>query len=88
MRDVLNRLSGEAHHAISINQKLLDAALVRELRQAAPMVMTWPINSLERLAGVRNWGVTGAISDRLAIVRTIVGARGDREASGSGEGMG
>ncbi len=87
LRDVLNRLSGKAHHAISINQKLLDAALVRELRQAAPMGMTWPINSLERLARVRNWGVTGAISDRLAIVRTIVGARGDREASGSGQGM-
>ena len=73
--EVLKRLSGEAHHAISVNQKFLDAAVVRDLRQAAPTVMTWPINSVQLLRRVQEWGVTGATTDRLEVVRAIVAGR-------------
>lgn len=77
LRAVLQRLSGEPHHAISINQRFLDTAVVRDLRQAAPTVMTWPINSLQLLRQVEEWGVTGAITDRLDVVRAIVGAQAE-----------
>lgn len=82
LQQVLRRLSGEAHHAISINQKFLDAATVRALRAAAPTVMTWPINTLAALERVKGWGVTGAISDRIEVVEAIVSVRGGAQRPG------
>ena len=47
---------------ISIHQRLLDAAVVDELRRRAEVVLTWPVESLALARRLASWGVHGLIS--------------------------
>ena len=62
---------------LSIHQRLLDAARVRELRSLAAPVITWPVNDAALARTLVSWGVEGVISDDLGLVREIVAARRD-----------
>ena len=50
---------------ISIHAKLLDAALVGELRQRAETLLAWPVESLDLARRLADWGVHGLISRRF-----------------------
>jgi glycerophosphoryl diester phosphodiesterase len=54
---------------VSVRRSLLDAPLVRELRERVACVMTWPVAGLAELERLRGWGVNGLVCDHLALVR-------------------
>jgi glycerophosphoryl diester phosphodiesterase len=60
---------------ISIDQELLSNDVVARLHERAPMVMTWPINSLPLLDRVRAYGVDGVIIDRMTVLQHVVATR-------------
>lgn len=66
----LRRRLGERRiHGISIHERLLDSRRVRELREVADLILTWPVNTVERARELVGWGVDGLISDRPDLVR-------------------
>ena len=69
LRRVWKRLTWHDRHIISIHFKLLDAPTVRELKERASSVITWPINTPERLEKVVQWGLDGFTSDSLELIR-------------------
>jgi glycerophosphoryl diester phosphodiesterase len=60
LRRVRAPLSG-----VSIHQRLLDAAIVDELRRRAALVLTWPVESAAQARRLAEWGVQGMISQRF-----------------------
>jgi hypothetical protein len=73
LRRLRRRLRGDRIEAITIHERLLDAASARELLELADVIMTWPINTLERAQELVHWGVEGLISDRPGLVQPAVG---------------
>jgi len=71
----LNRLiaqfEGRELDGVSVHERLLDARTVAELSRRAAVIMTWPINSLNRAHELTALGVNGLISDDLALASTI-----------------
>jgi glycerophosphoryl diester phosphodiesterase len=63
------RLGGRRIEGISIHERLLDSGRVRELREVADVILTWPVNTVERARELAGWGVDGLISDRPDVVR-------------------
>lgn len=63
------RLGGRRIQGISIHERLLDSRCVRELGEVADLVLTWPVNTVERARELAAWGVDGLISDRPDLVR-------------------
>ena len=57
LRRVRGRLAG-----VSIHQRLLDAAVVTELRRRADLVLSWPVESVAHARRLGGWGVHGLIS--------------------------
>lgn len=68
LRRARNQIKGSDWDAISIQFRLLNEEVVRELKTRVDTVMTWPINTLERLETVRRWGVDGFTSDNLDLI--------------------
>lgn len=65
----LRRRLGETRiQAVSIHERLLDSRRVRELREVADVILTWPVNTVERARELAGWGVDGLISDRPELV--------------------
>jgi glycerophosphoryl diester phosphodiesterase len=65
----LRRLTcGARVDGVSIHERLLDASTVHELRDLAEVVMTWPVNTLERGRELLMCGVDGLISDRPSLL--------------------
>jgi len=60
---------------LSINRRLLNPAVVAELRRATDLVMAWPVDTEGALDHARWLGVTGVISKNLAILRRLAAAR-------------
>jgi hypothetical protein len=60
---------------ISIHERLLDRETVRDLRERARIVMTWPVVTLERARELASWGVDGLISENLELAQAIREAR-------------
>jgi glycerophosphoryl diester phosphodiesterase len=60
--------SGTRLDGISIHERLLDSRRVQELRELADVIMTWPVNSLERAQELVACGVDGLISDRPGLL--------------------
>jgi glycerophosphoryl diester phosphodiesterase len=63
------RLDGRRIQGISIHERVLDSGRVRELRELADLILTWPVNTVERARELAGWGVDGLISDRPDVVR-------------------
>lgn len=64
-----------APHGVSVHVSLLDADVVAELHGCVSVVMTWPVNDLDRLDHVLRLGVTGVISDEPHVLRALVAFR-------------
>jgi glycerophosphoryl diester phosphodiesterase len=63
------RLTGEPLAGVSIHRRLLDAAVVADLRRRAELVLSWPVESVAQARTLTGWGVQGLISqsfERLA----------------------
>jgi glycerophosphoryl diester phosphodiesterase len=60
---------------ISIDASLLNADVVDKLHERAPMVVTWPINSIPMLERVSSFGVDGVIIDRMQILQHVLEVR-------------
>lgn len=71
----LNRLGEEPWDAISIQAALLNRPIVQALKDYVEIVMTWPVNSIERFETVRGWGVDGVTSDSLDVIAAIAARR-------------
>lgn len=50
---------------VSIHQRLLDAAVVEELRRRAALVLSWPVESVAQARRLAAWGVQGLISQHF-----------------------
>jgi glycerophosphoryl diester phosphodiesterase len=68
----LERLRREAQDGhlggVSIHERLLDRRTAEELRELAEVVMTWPVNTIERARELVACGVDGLISDRPSLL--------------------
>jgi glycerophosphoryl diester phosphodiesterase len=65
LRHLLSAFSGGRLAGVSIHERLLDASTLAELRRLTALVMTWPVNSVERARELVSLGVDGLISDDL-----------------------
>jgi glycerophosphoryl diester phosphodiesterase len=63
LRRLLDRYAGTRLHAVSIHERLLDLDTVAALHDLAEVVMTWPVNRIERATELLEMGVDGLITD-------------------------
>ena len=75
LRKLLARRREARLGGVSIHQRLLDAATVRELSEAAEIVMTWPVNCTDRARTLLGWGVHGLITDDADAIAPVVANR-------------
>ena len=64
--------SGHPVYGVSVHQSLLDKDVVAYLHDCVDLVMTWPINTVERLDDMLAMGVTGIISDEHDVLAELV----------------
>ena len=64
LRSFLRRVDALALDGVSIHERLLDKRVVEELRRRSAIVMSWPVNTLQRAHELALLGVQGMISDR------------------------
>lgn len=68
------RFAGERVDGISIHERLLDRKTAADVVSRAELVMTWPVNTLERARELLAWGVRGLITDSPGVVGAIASA--------------
>jgi glycerophosphoryl diester phosphodiesterase len=66
---LLRLAAGGRLAGVSVHERLLDARTSPLLRAAAEIVMTWPVNTVERARELVALGVDGLISDRPELIR-------------------
>jgi glycerophosphoryl diester phosphodiesterase len=62
------RVRASRVYGVSVHRSLLTPALVQELHRSVEVVMTWPVNTGAALRETLALGVTGVISDELAVL--------------------
>jgi hypothetical protein len=68
------RVAGRRLQGITIHERLLDCRRVGELRELADLILTWPVNTVERAQELVGYGVDGLISDRPDVLyRAVLG---------------
>jgi glycerophosphoryl diester phosphodiesterase len=63
LRAFLGRIDALVLDGVSVHERLLDEGVVAELRQRSSVVMSWPVNTLQRAHELALLGVQGLISD-------------------------
>lgn len=71
----LRRRHGGDLAGISIHRRLLDAAVVADLRRRAELVLSWPVESVEQARELTGWGVRGLISQSFERLAPALDAR-------------
>jgi glycerophosphoryl diester phosphodiesterase len=66
-------LEAVENDAVSIDVRLLDAALVGRLRRVVGFVASWPINTARLLEQARAWALDAVITDSPAIIAALAG---------------
>lgn len=78
--DDVNSLIAMGSHphwsGIAVHQRVLSGRLVEQLHDLAPLVTTWPINTLAAYEKVRGYGVDGITSDNLRVIAHVLRSRG------------
>lgn len=72
LRRLLKRRRATRLDGVSIHARLLDADTVEQLRDAADIVMTWPVNCSDRARTLLGWGVHGLITDAADLIAPVV----------------
>jgi glycerophosphoryl diester phosphodiesterase len=62
LRSLRSRYAGERLQGVSIHRDLLDAPIVRDLRDRADLLLTWPVDDPADARRLGSWGVHGVIS--------------------------
>jgi glycerophosphoryl diester phosphodiesterase len=57
--------------AVSIRHTLLSDEVLKRLRERVPVVVAWTVNELSRARGLRDLGVDGVTTDRVAVLREL-----------------
>jgi glycerophosphoryl diester phosphodiesterase len=68
------RLADSRAHGISIHERLLDRTTAADVVAMAELVMTWPVNTLERARELLSWGVRGLITDAPGTIQAVATA--------------
>ena len=63
LRRLLRRQHGPVLDGVSIHERLLDERVVADLRRRGSIVISWPVNSLQRGRELTRLGIHGLISD-------------------------
>jgi glycerophosphoryl diester phosphodiesterase len=63
LRALLGKMDALPVDGVSIHERLLDERVVAELRRRGSIVMSWPVNTLQRAHELALLGVQGMISD-------------------------
>jgi glycerophosphoryl diester phosphodiesterase len=63
--DLRRRFSGRQLAGISIHRGLLDPETVRDLRERADLLMSWPVEDAAQARTLSDWGVQGLITSRF-----------------------
>lgn len=71
LRAVRRLLATRPLDGISIHRRLLTPAVVAELRERVPLVLSWPVNTEEIASLLAGWGVNGLISDRPQLLAPL-----------------
>jgi glycerophosphoryl diester phosphodiesterase len=66
LRALVQRFPRGSLDGVSIHERLLDRVAVRRLREVCGLIMTWPVNTVERATELVALGVEGLISDEPA----------------------
>ncbi len=56
---------------IGLHHELLTDEVIRELREATPLIVTWTVNDLEHARALVQRGVGGIITDKLDLIRAM-----------------
>ena len=64
LRSLLRRVDSLGLDGVSIHERLLDERVVEQLRRQGAVLMSWPVNTLQRAHELAMLGVQGMISDR------------------------
>ena len=73
LRRLLSQRRERRLGGVSIHADLLDAAVVADLREAAEVIMSWPVNDPTRARTLLAWGVHGLITDDAPLIAPLVG---------------
>jgi hypothetical protein len=76
LRLLRRRVSRRAPFGVSVHLSLLDADVVADLHRHVERVLTWPVNDRRALQTALTYGVSGVISDELAVLEAVVALRG------------
>jgi glycerophosphoryl diester phosphodiesterase len=68
MREQLDDWRGAG---IGLDQELLTSEVIAELRERAPLILTWTINDRARASQLLDAGVGGVISDSLEVIQAL-----------------
>jgi glycerophosphoryl diester phosphodiesterase len=71
LRSVERRFAAARPDGISIHVRLLDEAVVARLLRLTPLVLAWPVHTLEDASRLAAWGVTGLIVDDLELAAAL-----------------
>lgn len=67
--------AGSAPDGVSLHLSLLTPAVVAEIKEHVPLVLTWPVDDDASLQEAHRVGVDGVITKDLDVVRQVVAAR-------------
>ena len=68
MRALLRRPDVLELDGVAVHERLLDERIVSELRRRCSLVLSWPVNTIERARELAAIGVDGLISDDPALL--------------------
>lgn len=74
LQSVWPRLARLRSPAVSIDQRLLSPETMRTFTERSVSVVTWTVNTEERMNELLAWGVDGIISDNFDLLRRVVAA--------------
>ncbi|MGH3080351.1 MAG: hypothetical protein ACRDNH_04355 [Gaiellaceae bacterium] len=68
---LLCRFGDRRLDGVSVHERLLDASTAAQLRRLAAVVMSWPVNTVQRARELTSLGVEGLITDNLALAGAL-----------------
>jgi hypothetical protein len=68
---LLRRGAASGLDAVAIHERLLDGQAVTRLRSVVPLLLTWPVNDLERARELVALGIDGLITDRIEAIAAV-----------------
>jgi glycerophosphoryl diester phosphodiesterase len=76
LRTFVRQSAGRRLDGVSIHERLLNLDAVAELRRIAGVVMTWPVNDVDRATELLHLGIDGLITDRPEALARLTAPEG------------